>query len=53
MMWGPGRAVRKHLKASQRRAREWAMILRALVSTDHPVLAHIIQMRRCNLACAY
>jgi len=29
------------------------MILRALVSTDHPVLAHIIPMRRCNLACAY
>ncbi len=29
------------------------MILKALLSTRHPVLAHIIPMRRCNLACAY
>jgi MoaA/NifB/PqqE/SkfB family radical SAM enzyme len=29
------------------------MIGKALVSTRHPVLAHIIPMRRCNLACAY
>lgn len=29
------------------------MILKALLSTDHPVLAHIIPMRRCNLACSY
>ena len=29
------------------------MIVRGLVSTDHPILAHIIPMRRCNLACGY
>ncbi len=29
------------------------MIFRALASTQHPVLAHIIPVRRCNLACAY
>jgi MoaA/NifB/PqqE/SkfB family radical SAM enzyme len=29
------------------------MILKAVLSTDHPVLAHIIPVRRCNLACAY
>ncbi|MCU1272818.1 MAG: Radical domain protein [Bryobacterales bacterium] len=29
------------------------MILKGLASTDHPVLAHIIPIRRCNLACAY
>jgi MoaA/NifB/PqqE/SkfB family radical SAM enzyme len=29
------------------------MIVRGLMSTDHPVLAHIIPMRRCNLSCAY
>ena len=29
------------------------MIGRALFSTSHPVLAHIIPMRRCNLACEY
>jgi MoaA/NifB/PqqE/SkfB family radical SAM enzyme len=35
------------------RSREWAMIFRGLASTDHPLLAHIIPMRRCNLACGY
>lgn len=29
------------------------MVARGLASTRHPVMAHIIAMRRCNLACAY
>jgi MoaA/NifB/PqqE/SkfB family radical SAM enzyme len=29
------------------------MIAKGLVSTDHPVQAQIIPMRRCNLACTY
>jgi MoaA/NifB/PqqE/SkfB family radical SAM enzyme len=29
------------------------MIAHALASTDHPLLAHIIPIRRCNLACEY
>ena len=29
------------------------MAASALASTDHPILAHIIPMRRCNLACTY
>ena len=29
------------------------MIASGLASTDHPILAHVIPMRRCNLACAY
>jgi MoaA/NifB/PqqE/SkfB family radical SAM enzyme len=29
------------------------MIGKGLASTDHPILVHIIPMRRCNLACAY
>ena len=29
------------------------MIGRGLVSTDHPVLAHLVVTRRCNLACEY
>src|SRR5882762_5736192 len=33
--------------------RQAAFISRALLSTDHVVLAHIIPMRRCNLACGY
>src|SRR5438874_8071064 len=45
--------LRRKLIGSHRRFREWWMILRGLTDTDHPVLAHIIPMRRCNLACAY
>src|SRR5207249_10285632 len=33
--------------------RQAAFITRALASTNHVVLAHIIPMRRCNLACGY
>ena len=33
--------------------REWKMVAKALVSQDHPILVHIIPMRRCNLSCAY
>jgi MoaA/NifB/PqqE/SkfB family radical SAM enzyme len=29
------------------------MIFRGLVSTEHPILAHLIPIRRCNLSCAY
>jgi len=29
------------------------MIARGIVSKDHPLLAHIIPMRRCNLSCGY
>ncbi len=29
------------------------MIAKGLASTDHPIMAHIIPIRRCNLACAY
>jgi MoaA/NifB/PqqE/SkfB family radical SAM enzyme len=45
--------LRRKLKKMHRRSREWKMIAKAMVSTDHPVLAHIIPMRRCNLACTY
>ena len=33
--------------------RELRMIAEGLASTDHPILAHVIPMRRCNLSCAY
>ena len=35
------------------RLRELRMIARGLTSKDHPILAHVIPMRRCNLSCAY
>ena len=36
-----------------RRIREIRMIAKGLASTDHPIMAHVIPMRRCNLSCAY
>src|SRR5579859_1287551 len=48
----PSRA-RRELVAAKRRLRELWMIGKALASTDHPVMAHIVPMRRCNLSCAY
>ncbi|HMF65916.1 MAG TPA: radical SAM protein [Edaphobacter sp.] len=44
--------VRK-LRSYQRRYRQAQMLARALKSRHHPVLAHIIPMRRCNLSCTY
>ena len=43
----------RRVKAIGRRMRELRMIGKALLSTGHPVLAHLIPMRRCNLSCAY
>jgi len=45
--------LRRGWKAVSRRVREFRMIGRGLASTRHPILAHVIPMRRCNLACAY
>ena len=44
---------RRGLRKLWRRVREIQMILEGLVSTDHPIMAHIIPIRRCNLACKY
>src|SRR5713226_3892615 len=35
------------------RVRELRAIVKALISTKHPFLVHIIPTRRCNLACTY
>jgi MoaA/NifB/PqqE/SkfB family radical SAM enzyme len=45
--------LRRAWKHIHLRARELRMIAKGLASKDHPVDAHIIPMRRCNLACAY
>jgi MoaA/NifB/PqqE/SkfB family radical SAM enzyme len=45
--------LRRRAKAAHRNLRGAAMAARAVVSTDHPLLAHIIPIRRCNLACTY
>ena len=44
---------RRRWRAAHLRARELRMIAKGLASTDHPILAHIIPMRRCNLSCTY
>src|SRR5437764_5832576 len=46
-------SLRRTRTAFQRRWREFKMVVKGLASTDHPVQAQIIPMRRCNLACAY
>jgi MoaA/NifB/PqqE/SkfB family radical SAM enzyme len=45
--------VRRRLRFVRSRARELMKIGKALVSTKHPFLVHIIPMRRCNLDCGY
>jgi len=45
--------LRRRVKAMARNYRGIREGLRALASTDHPLLAHIIPMRRCNLSCTY
>src|SRR5258705_9382351 len=36
-----------------RRWREARMFASAIASTDHPILAQIVPIRRCNLSCTY
>ena len=45
--------LRRRAKAFHRNLRGAQMAVRAVASADHPLLAHIIPMRRCNLACTY
>jgi MoaA/NifB/PqqE/SkfB family radical SAM enzyme len=45
--------LRRRLKSLHRNLRGAAMVTRAFTSTEHPLLAHIIPIRRCNLACEY
>ncbi|HWZ84246.1 MAG TPA: radical SAM protein [Terriglobales bacterium] len=45
--------VRRNFKAAGRNVRGLWQILKAVASTDHPLLAHLIPIRRCNLSCTY
>jgi MoaA/NifB/PqqE/SkfB family radical SAM enzyme len=45
--------LRRRMKSASRGLRGAGKILGAFLSTDHPLLAHIIPIRRCNLACKY
>jgi MoaA/NifB/PqqE/SkfB family radical SAM enzyme len=50
---GIKKTIRRKLLAAHRKLREGRMLVKGLVSTKHPVLVHIIPIRRCNLACTY
>ncbi len=47
------KTIRRKYLWAHRRSRELWMIGRALASTRHVVQAHLIPIRRCNLACTY
>src|SRR5258708_13609046 len=48
-----GTRIHRGLKRISRAVRGARKVAWALASTDHPLLAHIIPIRRCNLACEY
>jgi MoaA/NifB/PqqE/SkfB family radical SAM enzyme len=52
-MSSQGFKFRRDVRALNRRFREWRMIFKGVVSRDHPVMAHVIPIRRCNLSCTY
>lgn len=45
--------LRRRFRAITRKVRELALVGRALLFTDHPVMAQIIPSRFCNLSCDY
>ncbi|OFW09185.1 MAG: radical SAM protein [Acidobacteria bacterium RIFCSPLOWO2_12_FULL_59_11] len=44
---------RRKKAALHRRLRTWWKIGKGLLSTRHPLLVHLIPVRRCNLSCTY
>src|ERR1700722_10153803 len=45
--------LRRKVRAALRTTRELSSIAHALADTGHTYMAHIVPMRRCNLACTY
>jgi MoaA/NifB/PqqE/SkfB family radical SAM enzyme len=45
--------LRRKLTATKRRLRELQLVAYGAVHKDHPIMAHIIPIRRCNLTCTY
>ena len=46
-------SLRRRLDAVQRRVRMARVIAKAIKSRQHPILAQMVPMRRCNLSCSY
>jgi MoaA/NifB/PqqE/SkfB family radical SAM enzyme len=45
--------MRRAWKSFARMAKEARLVVKGGLSTSHPIMAHIIPIRRCNLACTY
>ncbi len=52
-MPSPRKRIRRSMVALSRGIHGWSKIAWGFLATDHPLLAHLIPMRRCNLACKY
>src|SRR6266513_4181432 len=52
-MPSPRNKLRRAKVALSRGIHGWSKIAWGFLATDHPLLAHLIPMRRCNLACEY
>src|SRR6267154_2155693 len=52
-MLSPRARVRRSVAAFSRGIHGWSKIAWGFLSTEHPLLAHLIPVRRCNLACEY
>lgn len=45
--------LKRKIRSVDRRVREARLIAKGLKSPRHPIVAHIVPIRRCNLSCAY
>jgi MoaA/NifB/PqqE/SkfB family radical SAM enzyme len=45
--------LKRKIRSVDRRVREARLIAEGLKSPRHPIVAHIVPIRRCNLSCAY
>src|SRR5437764_11777635 len=45
--------LRRRIRATARNLRELRLTAYGAFHTDHPIMAHIIPIRRCNLSCTY
>jgi MoaA/NifB/PqqE/SkfB family radical SAM enzyme len=52
-MWELSLKGQKRRSTLDRRLREAKLVARGALHTDHPIMVHIIPIRRCNLACTY
>ena len=49
----PRTSGQRRRRTLDRRLRETKLVVKGALDTDHPIMAHIIPIRRCNLSCTY